>query len=91
MRQRVIQTYQGHYVPQQAYRPGPLFDVSVLRQEPVVTDYEQTPEGEAAFPPGATALNGMAGVKYFRCTYCGTVLPENETYGHDCGGDDGEG
>jgi hypothetical protein len=91
VRQRVYRTYQGHAVPDKAYRPGPLFDVSVLKQAPVVTDYDTAPEGNEAFPAGATVLNNMQGIKFFRCNYCEAIIPEHEVPTHECEVPDGEG
>lgn len=79
-----IQTYQGHYVPDKAYKVGPIFDSEVLRQAPVDVDYSLAPEGDIAFPAGATVLNNMQGIKYFRCTVCEDVVAEDDLNHHVC-------
>jgi hypothetical protein len=84
VRSRVVTTFQGHTVPDKAYRPGPIFDVSVLRQPEISTDYDLGEEGIDQFPAGATVLNRMQGLRYFRCNYCSDVVAENDLDSHDC-------
>ncbi len=84
MRIRRIDTFQGHYVPDKAYRPGSIFAPEVTYQEPVLVDYPTEQEGLESYPVGATAQNQMKGVRYFRCNLCQTVISEYELDGHEC-------
>jgi hypothetical protein len=84
MKIQTIPTYQGHYVPDKAYRVGPIFDADVLRQNPIDVNFDLGPEGETPFPPGATVLNNMSGIRYFRCTNCSEIVAESMLDGHVC-------
>ena len=79
-----IQTYQGHYIPDKAYKTGPIFDAEVLRQSPVVVNYDTGAEGDTPFPAGATVLNNMQGIKYFRCSLCEDIVAEPDLDFHVC-------
>jgi hypothetical protein len=84
MRVRTIATFQGHYVPSKAYRAPGIFDPEITRKESPVVDYETEQEGLSPFPHGATAQNGMRGVRYFKCNVCEIVIMENELDDHVC-------
>jgi hypothetical protein len=84
MRVRTIATFQGHYVPSKAYRAQGIFAPEVTRREPTLVDYDTEQEGLSSFPHGATAQNGMRGVRYFKCNVCETVIVEHELDDHVC-------
>ena len=79
---RVIQrdAVQAHAVPSrvmEARGPFPLY-------QPKIVDITHDPD---AFPPGATAQNGMREVVRYECQTCFTILTENQLDSHVCEGE----
>lgn len=69
---------QGHAVPATASHPRNPFDPAILAGPRIVID-EPEPE-----PYGATAQNGYRGQRLFACSYCSTVVPEDDVNSHTC-------
>lgn len=80
---RVIQrdAVQAHAVPSRILEPRGPFPQAY---QPRIVDLPYDPD---AFPPGATAQNGMQEVALYECQLCMAVLKETQLDSHVCEGE----
>lgn len=76
---------QGHAIPSMASAPSGPFPHEIFAQTRVVIDDN---DPDYLYPPSATAQNGYALPRVFRCTYCDDLVPEYDLDYHVCPDDD---